>query len=84
MSGYPPLARFVTQRLNTERRRVTKSANPEDYSAVYIEVARAVIEKYPRLTQLESRAVLDTLKADANRTKADQMLQSVSRILKIK
>jgi hypothetical protein len=84
MSDYPPLARFVTQRLNAEKRRVKKSTNPEDYTGVYASVAHAVVEKYSVLTESERRAVLDTLKADADRMTAGQMLQSVSRILKVK
>jgi|HubBroStandDraft_6_1064221.scaffolds.fasta_scaffold3039287_1 hypothetical protein len=90
MSDYPPLGRFVTQRLNAEKRDVTKSQEPDEYSAVYPRTARAVVEKYPELTEFERRAVLASLIADADlmtrRTNQDQTrrLVEVSEILALK
>lgn len=90
MSDYPPLGRFVAQRLNAEKRNAAKSQAPDDYSAIYPTVARAVVEKYPGLTEFEKRAVFASLKADADlatrRMNQDQTrtLEDVSRVLGIK
>jgi hypothetical protein len=90
MSDCPPLTRFVTQRLNAEKRCVARSPDPSEYSAIYPTVARAVVEKYRGLTEFERRAVFASLKADAermsSRTDRDQTrtLGEVSGMLGIK
>ena len=87
MADYPPLSRYVTQQLNAARRRVAISSNPTEYSGVYSTVARAVIAKYPGLTEFERQAVFASLKSDADRmtsrTNEDQRqkLEDVSHIL---
>jgi hypothetical protein len=90
MADYPPLSRYVTQQLNAAKRGVAKSSNPTEYSSVYSAVARAVIAKFPSLTEFERRAVFASLKSDADRMTSQtnqeqtQTLEDVSRILNVK
>jgi hypothetical protein len=90
MTDYPPLGRFVTQRLNAEKRAVGRAEDPNEYSSIYPIVARAVVAKYPGLTEFERHAVFASLKADADsmarRTSQDQTqaLKDVSKTLGVK
>jgi hypothetical protein len=90
MADYPPLSRYVTQQLNAAKRRVAISAKPTEYSGVYSAVARAVVAKYPGLTEFERRTVFASLKSDADRMTSQtnqeqtQTLEDVSRILNVK
>jgi hypothetical protein len=90
MADYPPLTRYVTQQLNAAKRLVAKSTNQTEYSDVYSAVARAVVAKYPGLTEFERRAVFASLKSDADRMTSrtnqeqTQTLEDASRILSVK
>jgi hypothetical protein len=67
MTDKPTVGQFVSELLHAGKRRVAQSGNPAGYSALYPEVARAVLAEYVQLSQAEKQAVYGTLKSDAER-----------------
>jgi hypothetical protein len=81
------VGQFVSEAMASAKRRVAKSRNAAGYSAMYSEIATALLIEYPHLTLPERHTVFGTFSGEADlllvRTGIDskQGLHEAARVL---
>jgi hypothetical protein len=78
-----PVGTYVANELEARKKTVAATRNTAGYAAIYPQLARDVVAKYPNLTKEEKAAVRATLQSDASSLGHDATiaLDDVSRIL---
>jgi hypothetical protein len=66
MNETATIGQFVSGAMASAKRRIAKSRNAAGYTAMYSEIARALLMEYPNLTLGEKHAVFGTFSGEAD------------------